>query len=206
MARDYELGIVINPEVGDDQARAIVERVTQILVANEGQVVRVNAWGRRRLAYPIEHHRDGLYFFFDLILPPQAIAEIERALGINEDIVRHLIKVRDPRAAAEQRRRDIENDARVAEARAQAEAAAQAAQAAAAAAPVPAEPAEAPAAEVAPVEVAAEAEPVAAEPAAEAEPAEAAPVEAAPAEAEASQADADEPEAPQAENTVEAEA
>ena len=36
MARDYELGILINPEVGDDQARAIVERVTQVLVANEG--------------------------------------------------------------------------------------------------------------------------------------------------------------------------
>ena len=207
MARDYELGIVINPEVGDDQARATVERVTQILVANEGQVVRVNAWGRRRLAYPIEHHRDGLYFFFDLILPPQSIAEIERALGINEDIVRHLIKVRDPRAAAEQRRRDIESDARAAEARAQAEAAAQAAQAAAAVAPALVEPAAVPAAEAAPVE----AETVAAEPAAEAEsveaePASAAPVEAAPAEAEVSAEDADEPEAPQAENTVEAEA
>ncbi len=183
MARDYELGIVINPEVGDDQARAIVERVTQMLVANEGQVVRVNAWGRRRLAYPIEHHRDGLYFFFDLILPPQAIAEIERSLGLNEEIIRHLIKVRDPRAAAEQRQRDLEADARAAEARAQAEALAQEQARAAEAEPAAAEPAEAPAAE--------------AEPAAEAAPAEEA---AAPAEGDG------EPEAPQAADTVEAEA
>jgi small subunit ribosomal protein S6 len=194
MARDYELGIVLNPEVGDDQARAIVERVTQMLVANEGQVVRVNAWGRRRLAYPIEHHRDGLYFFFDLILPPQSIADIERTLGLNEEIIRHLIKVRDPRVAAEQRQREAEAEVRAAEARAQALAQAQAqAQAQAAEAePAPEEPVEAPVAEVEPAEA----------PAAEA--AEAA--EAAPAEAEAPQEDASEPEAPQAANTVEAEA
>jgi len=170
MARDYELGIVINPEVGDDQARATVERVNQILAANEGQVVRVNAWGRRRLAYPIEHHRDGLYFFFDLILPPQSISEIERSLRLNEDIIRHLIKVRDPRAAAEQRQRDIESDARLAEARAQAEAQALAQAEAAAAAPAEApvavaeaESDEAPAAQAEPEEAAAVEEPVASE-------------------------------------------
>src|SRR5258706_9581363 len=126
MARDYELGLVIKPDVGDDQARAIVDRVTQTVASNSGQVVRVNAWGRRRLAYPIEHHRDGLYFFFDLILPPQSIAEIERALGLNEEIIRHLIKVRDPRAAAEQRQREADAEVRAAEVRAQAEALAQA--------------------------------------------------------------------------------
>jgi small subunit ribosomal protein S6 len=189
MARDYELGIVLNPEVGDDQARAIVERVTQMLVANEGQVVRVNAWGRRRLAYPIEHHRDGLYFFFDLILPPQSIADIERTLGLNEEIIRHLIKVRDPRVAAEQRQREAEAEVRAAEARAQALAQAQAQAQAAEAEPAPEEPVEAPVAEVEPAEA----------PAAEA-------AEAAPAEAEAPQEDASEPEAPQAANTVEAEA
>src|SRR5271165_2085411 len=70
MARDYELGIVVNPDVGDEQARAIVERITHVVATLEGQVVRVNAVGRRRLAYPIDHHRDGLYFYFDLMLGP----------------------------------------------------------------------------------------------------------------------------------------
>lgn len=192
MARDYELGIVINPEVGDEQARAIVERVTQMIVANEGQVVRVNAWGRRRLAYPIEHHRDGLYFFFDLILPPQSIAEIERSLGLNEEIIRHLIKFRDPRVAVEQRQREAEAEVRAAEARAQAEALAQAQAQAAEAEPAAEAPAEAPVAEAEPAEA------TSAEAAAAAEEA--------PTEAEAPQEDAGEPEAPQATDTVEAEA
>ena len=128
MARDYELGIVVNPDVGDEQARAIVERITHVIAAHEGQVVRVNAVGRRRLAYPIDRHRDGLYFYFDLIVEPQSIAEIERSLRVNEDIIRHLTLLRDPRAVAQQRER---------EAQAQAQAQAQAAERAAAAAENP---------------------------------------------------------------------
>jgi len=127
MARDYELGIVINPEVGDEQARAIVERVSQLIINNGGEVVRVNAWGRRRLAYPIERHRDGLYFYFDLILDPQSIVEIERTLRVNEDIIRHLMKLRDPKVVAQQRVAEAQRDAeREAEAIAQAERDAQA--------------------------------------------------------------------------------
>lgn len=139
MARDYELGIVINPEIGDEQARAIVDRVTTIITNNGGQVIRLNAWGRRRLAYPIQRFRDGLYFFYDLVLDPSTIAEIERNIRVNEDIIRHLMKLRDSRVVAQQRQRDIEMDAqREADAAAQAKAAAEAVQAEAAAAAAPA--------------------------------------------------------------------
>jgi small subunit ribosomal protein S6 len=140
MARDYELGIVINPEVGDEQARALVERVTHIITNNGGQVIRVNAWGRRRLAYPIQRFRDGLFFFYDLTLDPSTIAEIERNIRVNEDIIRHLMKLRDSRVVAQQRQRDIEMDAQR-EADAQAKTAAEAAQAAAAVAAAAAAPA-----------------------------------------------------------------
>ena len=128
MARDYELGIIINPDVGDDQARATVERVTQYVANSGGQIVRVNAQGRRHLAYPIEHHRDGLYFWFDLMLPPDSVAGLERNIDVNEDIIRHLVKLRDPRVIQQVRQREAEADALAA-----AQAAARAAQAAEAA-------------------------------------------------------------------------
>src|SRR5215831_6122795 len=115
MARDYELGIVVNPDVGDEQARTIVERITHVIAAHEGQVVRVNAVGRRRLAYPIDRHRDGLYFYFDLILEPGSVAEIERSLRVNEEIIRHLVLVRDPRVVAVQREHEAEAQAQAAE-------------------------------------------------------------------------------------------
>lgn len=141
MARDYDLGIIVNPEAGDEQTRAIVERVTQTIAANDGQVIRVNAVGRRRLAYPIEHHRDGLYFFFDLILAPEGISELERMLRVNEAVLRHLIKVRDPRVVEQQRQREAEAEAQAA-AQAEAQAAAQAAGAAAEPAPAAVAPVE----------------------------------------------------------------
>ncbi|HEX5440889.1 MAG TPA: 30S ribosomal protein S6 [Ktedonobacterales bacterium] len=152
--RDYELGLIINPDVGEEQARAIVERVSQSIINNGGQVVRVNAWGRRRMMYPIQHHRDGLYYFFDLIMPTVAVVEIERGLRVNEDVIRHLMKVRDPKAVAQQRQRALEEDRAAEEARARAAAAAAAAAEAQPAAEIPVE---APAAEE-PVAVEAEAD------------------------------------------------
>ena len=126
MPRDYELGLILDPEVGDERARAIVERVTQTIANNNGQVVRVNAWGRRRLAYPIDRHRDGLYFYFDMMLEPTTVAEVERTLRVNEDVLRHLLKARDSRVVAQQRQRDAEAEAQAELEAAQAEAARQA--------------------------------------------------------------------------------
>jgi small subunit ribosomal protein S6 len=138
--RDYELGIIINPDVGEEQARAIVERISQSIINNGGQVVRVNAWGRRRMMYPIQHHRDGLYYFFDLIMPTAAVVEIERGLRVSEDVIRHLMKVRDPKVVAQQRQRALDDDRAAEEARARAAAAA----AATAAQPATETPVEAP--------------------------------------------------------------
>ncbi|HEV7129057.1 MAG TPA: 30S ribosomal protein S6 [Ktedonobacterales bacterium] len=136
MARDYELGIIINPDAGDEQARAIVERVTHTVGTQGGQVVRVDAWGRRHLAYSIERHRDGLIFWFDLIMPPTAVTEVERSLRVNESVLRYLITLRDPRVVGQKRQREAEMDqqaaVRAAEQAARAEQAALAAQAQAA--------------------------------------------------------------------------
>ena len=103
MTRDYELGIILNPEVSEEQARAILERVDSIVTNHDGEVVRVNQWGRRRLAYPIEHHRDGLYVFIDMILTPETVFELDRTLKVSEEVLRHLIKRRDPKTVQKER-------------------------------------------------------------------------------------------------------
>jgi len=94
--RDYELGFILNPEVSEEQSHAMLERVEQIVSNYDGQVVRVNQWGRRRLAYPIQHHRDGYYVFFDMILTPETVLELDRTMKVSEEVLRHLIKRRDP--------------------------------------------------------------------------------------------------------------
>src|SRR5262249_3491182 len=86
---------ILTPEVNEEQTRAIVERIEQIATRYGGQVVRVNQWGRRRLAYPIHHHRDGIYLFVDMILTPETVSELDRTLKVSEEVIRHLIILRD---------------------------------------------------------------------------------------------------------------
>ena len=57
--RDYELGFIISPEVSEEETRSILDRLGQIVAQHGGQIVKVNQWGRLRLAYPIQRHSDG---------------------------------------------------------------------------------------------------------------------------------------------------
>jgi len=163
--RDYELGFILNPEVSEDETRALLERVEQIVATYGGQIVKINQWGRRRLAYPIERHRDGFYVFIDMILTPETVAEIERTLTVSEIVLRHMVKRRDPKAVQKEREEREEREARAAAAAA---AAAETANAAAAAAPevtetqeeVPATPVEETSAELADAPAAVEEESV----------------------------------------------
>jgi len=101
--RDYELGFILNPEVNEEQTRAILDRVEQVVANYNGQIVRINQWGRRRLGYPIEHHRDGFYVFIDVILTPETVIELDRTLKVSEEVLRHLIKRRDPKTVQKER-------------------------------------------------------------------------------------------------------
>jgi small subunit ribosomal protein S6 len=103
VSRDYELGFILQPEVKEEQTRTTLERIEQIVSTYGGQIMRVSQWGRRRLAYPIEHHRDGFYVFIDMILTPETVSELDRTLKVSEDVLRHLIKRRDPKTVQKER-------------------------------------------------------------------------------------------------------
>jgi small subunit ribosomal protein S6 len=60
-------------------------------VAAGGQIVKVAPWGRRRLAYPIDRHREGSYHIVLFEAPPEAITELEHSLLITEEVLRHLV-------------------------------------------------------------------------------------------------------------------
>jgi len=89
--RRYELMLVIRPDVADDKSQAVVDRTTRQIVTAGGQIVKVAPWGRRRLAYPIDRHREGSYQIILFEAPAQAIAELEHSLLITEEVLRHLV-------------------------------------------------------------------------------------------------------------------
>ncbi|MEP6639086.1 MAG: 30S ribosomal protein S6, partial [Chloroflexota bacterium] len=89
--RRYELMLVIRPDVADDKSQALVDRTTRGIVTSGGQIVKVAPWGRRRLAYPIDRHREGSYHIILFEAPSSAIVELEHTLLITEEVLRHLI-------------------------------------------------------------------------------------------------------------------
>ncbi|OGO58608.1 MAG: 30S ribosomal protein S6 [Chloroflexi bacterium RBG_16_72_14] len=99
--------LVIRPDAPDDKVSAVIDRTTRYVVASGGQIVKVAPWGRRRLAYPIDRHREGSYHIIVFESPAEAIAELERSLQITEEVIRYLVtravkpvKVRRDAAAA----------------------------------------------------------------------------------------------------------
>ncbi len=206
--REYELTVVYDLTVAEAGGPdAAPQRVTQLVEGRGGKVLKVDHWGRRRLAYPIKHTIDADYVVTRVELDPESVNGVEAALRIDERVYRHLIvradelpppppprEPREPRPAPAAETAPAAPAAPVAEAPAAAVPAEAAAPAVAAAEAAPAEAAVEATAEAAPAEAAVEAAP--AEAAVEAA-AEAAPVakaeEAAPAEAAAEPAADDAP-------------
>ena len=88
---DYELVMIVSPEIADEAVPATVERVQQFIAEQGGEVKEVNPWGRRRLAYPIERHREGSYVVAQLSLDPQQLGALEENLKLSDDVIRHLV-------------------------------------------------------------------------------------------------------------------
>jgi small subunit ribosomal protein S6 len=91
VVRDYELMYIVRPELDDEGLQAAAASVEQLIGSVGGSVVRSTSWGRRRLAYEVDHLRDGHYTLLHLRVDGSRIAEIERALTIHETVFRHLL-------------------------------------------------------------------------------------------------------------------
>ena len=98
--RRYELMLLLRPDLEDDKLQSAVEKVTRAIVNAGGSLSKVSPWGKRRLAYPIEHLREASYFLIHFDVEPNAVREIERGLLLSEEIVRHLVTVIEDRGPA----------------------------------------------------------------------------------------------------------
>ncbi|MEO8456613.1 MAG: 30S ribosomal protein S6 [Chloroflexota bacterium] len=89
--RDYELVVVLAPSVGDEGFPVTIERINGVIQTNGGEIKNVDAWGRRRLAYPIRRNLDGYYAVTQFTAEPTAIRPLEANLDLAEDVLRHLV-------------------------------------------------------------------------------------------------------------------
>ncbi len=92
--RDYEMMVIVTPTVGEEGLPAAIERVSGY-IANQGgtvsSTINENPWGRRRLAYQIDDHRDAFYILYRFIARGETVLEIERDIKLDESIIRYLV-------------------------------------------------------------------------------------------------------------------
>ncbi len=98
--RDYELVLVVKPDGGDEGFTATVERFSQFIKDQGGEITNVDPWGMRKLAYPINRHMEGFYSVTSFKIDPTEVRVLEDSLVRAEDVLRHIVVRQDEVSAA----------------------------------------------------------------------------------------------------------
>jgi small subunit ribosomal protein S6 len=92
VSANYELLYIIDADRSEEDISALSEKFKALIEAN-GTVSELDAWGKRRLAYPINDKLDGYYILVRFTSAPEFPAELDRVMGITDGIMRSLITV-----------------------------------------------------------------------------------------------------------------
>jgi small subunit ribosomal protein S6 len=89
--QDYELVFIVSPEVADESLENTINGISQFITDRDGVVSEMERWGKRKLAYPVEHFLEGNYVLARFRVNPARCKEIEANLKVSEEVLRHLL-------------------------------------------------------------------------------------------------------------------
>jgi small subunit ribosomal protein S6 len=88
LMRHYEIMIILDPNLEERTVQPSLDQFLKVVTGRGGKVDKVDIWGKRRLAYPIEKKPDGFYAVVDVTAEPDTVIELDRQLNLNEAILR----------------------------------------------------------------------------------------------------------------------
>ena len=86
--RHYEVLIILDPDLEEKTVAPSLATFLNVVKKDGGTVNKVDVWGKRRLAYEINHKSEGIYALLDMLATKEAVAELDRQLGLNEAVMR----------------------------------------------------------------------------------------------------------------------
>ena len=89
--RTYELTFIVHPELDESAFNEVVERVKTWISDSGGEITQIDFWGKRKLAYEISKQTEGNYVLMKTSMVPTFCAELERNLGLTEQVIRYLL-------------------------------------------------------------------------------------------------------------------
>jgi small subunit ribosomal protein S6 len=87
---DYEILLMLDPEAPEERHNEIIARTRELVEKGGGTWLSHDPWGRRRLAYEIDHKADGVYHLLQFDAQPATLDEITRVLKITDGVMRHM--------------------------------------------------------------------------------------------------------------------
>ena len=87
---EYEILLMLDPDLPEEKQTEVVQRTREQIEKGGGTFERHDVWGRRRLAYEIDHKTDGTYHLLAFTASPETLDEVSRVLKIDDVVMRHL--------------------------------------------------------------------------------------------------------------------
>ncbi|HQH50588.1 MAG TPA: 30S ribosomal protein S6 [Candidatus Cloacimonadota bacterium] len=94
MTKNYELMVILSPKLNEEEANQLNDSILAIVKDLSGELIKTEPWGRRMLAYPINKLQEGYYFLNFLKMESLKVKTLKQQLGLNENIIRHMIIAR----------------------------------------------------------------------------------------------------------------
>ena len=98
---EYEILLLLDPDLPEEKQGEVVTRVRTLIEQGGGTVERHDAWGRRKLAYPIQKKEEGVYHLVSFTSEAETLDELSRVLKIDDDVLRHMATRRPEGGPAE---------------------------------------------------------------------------------------------------------
>jgi small subunit ribosomal protein S6 len=86
----YETIFIINPNIESENVERIIEDVQNLITGSEGEVIKVDKWGKKRLAYEVKGNRDGFYVLINFEADPQFILRLGRYYSLTDEIIKNM--------------------------------------------------------------------------------------------------------------------
>ena len=94
-AHKYELMLIADPAMDERSLKKLTDQYLEVVTKEGGSVDSIDVWGRRKLAYEIDKHKEGNYVVVEYTCEPSASAELDRVLNLNESVIRTKILRKD---------------------------------------------------------------------------------------------------------------
>lgn len=88
--RDYETIFILNPNIDEEEAEKVNLKMQEVLTSNGGELLRVEKWGKRRLAYEVKKQKKGNYILIRYQAESAAVAELERNFKMSDPVIKFM--------------------------------------------------------------------------------------------------------------------